>query len=118
MNILRNHGDGTFAESVEFFPGSYPQSLAITDFNQDGRNDIVTANQFDSPPSIGLLINQTPLPILGDITGDGAVDVLDLLAVIGAWGLCLPPYASCPADLDGNGVVNVLDLLIVIGNWG
>ncbi len=50
----------------------------------------------------------------GDVNGDGVVDVLDLLEVLGAWGDCV----GCPADLDGNGVVDVLDLLIVLGNWG
>jgi hypothetical protein len=46
--------------------------------------------------------------------GDGAVNVADLLAVIGAWGPC----AGCPADIDGNGTVNVADLLAVINAWG
>jgi hypothetical protein len=50
----------------------------------------------------------------GDVTGDGAVNVSDLLAIIGSWGGC----SGCPADLNGDGVVNVTDLLSVIGNWG
>lgn len=54
----------------------------------------------------------------GDVNGDGIVNVLDLLAVIGNWGACDPPPTLCPADLDNNGTVNVLDLLLVIGNWG
>ncbi len=51
---------------------------------------------------------------LGDVNGDGVVNVTDLLEVIGAWGAC----PGCPADLNGDGVVNVTDLLLVIGNWG
>ncbi len=51
--------------------------------------------------------------IPGDINGDGVVDVVDLLAVLAAWGPC----PDCPEDLDGNGVVDVLDLLILLGNW-
>jgi hypothetical protein len=51
----------------------------------------------------------------GDITGDGVIDVNDLLAVIGAWGAC--PPGSCPADLNGDGFVDVDDLLLVISNW-
>lgn len=53
----------------------------------------------------------------GDVTGDGVVDVSDLLAVIGGWGSCPPPPAACPADANDDGVVNVTDLLMVINNW-
>ncbi len=54
----------------------------------------------------------------GDVNGDGAVNVLDLLAVISAWGPCAPPPANCAADLDGNGSVGIGDLLFVIAHWG
>ncbi len=50
-----------------------------------------------------------------DITGDGTIDVLDLLAVLSAWGPC-PPI--CPADVNSDGVVDVLDLLEVLAAWG
>jgi hypothetical protein len=50
----------------------------------------------------------------GDITGDGIVNISDLLVVINQWGAC----AGCVADIDGNNVVNVIDLLIVINAWG
>jgi hypothetical protein len=60
-----------------------------------------------------------PSPI-GDITGDGAVNIDDLLAVIIAWGPCAK-FRLCPADVAphplGNGVVNVDDLLLVIIGW-
>ena len=61
----------------------------------------------------------TTPPIPGDITGDGSVDVDDLLAVINSWGECPP---ACPPDIapapKGNGDVDVDDLLQVINNWG
>lgn len=57
-----------------------------------------------------------------DITADGHVNVIDLLAVINSWGACPAPPQTCPADIapqpNGDGVVNVLDLLLVINNWG
>jgi hypothetical protein len=122
VSVLVNLGSGTFGSSVEFFPGIYPQSLAITDLNGDGRNDIATANQFHDPRTVGLLINLTPSNVPGDITGDGVVNVNDLLVVINAWGPCPAPPQSCPADIapspNGDGVVNVNDLLSVINNWG
>jgi hypothetical protein len=48
---------------------------------------------------------------------DGSVDVLDLIAVILAWGDCPDPPLPCPADIDGSGAVDVLDLIQVILNW-
>jgi DNA-binding beta-propeller fold protein YncE len=48
-----------------------------------------------------------------DVNGDGTVDVLDLLAVIAAWG-----NPGGPEDVNEDGVVDVLDLLAVISAWG
>ena len=72
--------------------------------------------------------NETPIAarfrgqaMLADITGDGIVNVDDLLAVINSWGVCQPPPAPCPADIappTADGMVNVLDLLMVINQWG
>jgi len=45
--------------------------------------------------------------------GDGMVDVLDLLAVLGAWG-----SSGGIEDITGDGWVDVLDLLEVLGQWG
>jgi cytosine/adenosine deaminase-related metal-dependent hydrolase len=50
--------------------------------------------------------------LLGDATGDGAVDVADLLAVLAAWG-----QGGVPADVNGDGIVDVLDLLLVLAEW-
>jgi len=71
-----------------------------------------------SQPIDTCLPDIAPLP-----SGDGLVNVTDLLAVIGAWGACGNP-ANCPADISpagppvGDDVVNVADLLAVIGGWG
>jgi hypothetical protein len=48
-----------------------------------------------------------------DINGDDTVDVLDLVAVITAWG-----ESAVPEDINGDGIVDVLDLLEVITAWG
>jgi hypothetical protein len=49
----------------------------------------------------------------GDATGDHAVNIDDLLAVIAAWGPC----SWSMADLNGSFAVNIDDLLIVINHW-
>ena len=53
-------------------------------------------------------------PCPGDIDGSGAVDVSDLLTLLGAWGPC----NGCASDLDNNGLVDVSDLLTVLAEWG
>ena len=44
-----------------------------------------------------------------DVDGSGAVDVGDLVAVLGAWGPC----PGCAEDIDGDDLVGVSDLLEV-----
>ena len=61
--------------------------------------------------------NCDPVKMPGDVTGNGVVDVDDLIAVVNAWGACPVPPPSCDADLTGNGVVDVDDLLEVINHW-
>ncbi|MDG2424675.1 MAG: right-handed parallel beta-helix repeat-containing protein [Phycisphaerales bacterium] len=50
----------------------------------------------------------------GDVTGDGVVDVDDILATIGAWGIC----EGCSEDVDGDGIVGVDDVLAVLSSYG
>jgi subtilisin-like proprotein convertase family protein len=50
----------------------------------------------------------------GDLNDDGAVDVLDLLLLLDAWGPC----TGCDADLNSDGAVDVLDLLLLLDAWG
>jgi len=53
-------------------------------------------------------------PCTGDVTGDGAVDSNDILALLAAW-----QCSTCDAeDVDGNGVVDTNDLLQMLGAWG
>ena len=51
--------------------------------------------------------------VTGDVNGDGAVNVEDLLLLLAAWGPC----TGCPADLNADGMVDVLDLLELLANW-
>ena len=51
-----------------------------------------------------------------DLTGDNAVNTLDLLSLFADWGECA--NGCCLADLDLDGTVNTTDLLILFANWG
>ena len=47
----------------------------------------------------------------GDVTGDGAVGVDDVLAIISGWG-------TDAGDVNGDGMTDVDDVLIVLNAWG
>ncbi len=51
---------------------------------------------------------------LGDIDGNGSVDVSDLLTIIADWGCS----TVCDGDANADGSVDVADLLAVISSWG
>ena len=77
----------------------------------DNPNDSVTEAAIDALRIYSYYCEESAVP--GDVNGDGVVDVVDLLAVLAAWGPC----PGCPEDLNDDDVVDVLDLLIVLGEW-
>lgn len=52
-------------------------------------------------------------PCDGDVNGNGAVDVKDILAVLAAFG-----SSDTSGDANGDGTVDVNDILLVVGAWG
>jgi hypothetical protein len=52
----------------------------------------------------------------GDVSGDGVVNVKDLVEVIVGWGACTQD--PCSADTNCDGFVDVQDLVNVIVQWG
>ena len=55
--------------------------------------------------------------VFASFDDSGAVDVKDLLFLLGAWGPC-PKKGDCLADFDDSGDVGVKDLLFLLGTWG
>jgi hypothetical protein len=44
LDVLLGNGDGTFQPPASYMVGAGPNNLALSDFNQDGNPDLVTAN--------------------------------------------------------------------------
>ena len=106
LSILLGNGDNTFTVEVRYVTGNEPRSVAAHDLDNDGNIDLAVANGITDDVSI----------LLGN--GDGNVGTKDLLDLLGNWGSCPPPPATCFADLDCDGSVGVEDKLILLGNWG
>jgi len=81
---------------------------------RDANGAPVTSATYSS--GSGFDYRSSALPVPGDVNGDGAVNVTDLLNLLSAWGVC-PAMPPCPADVDGDGTVSVTDLLTLLGNW-
>lgn len=88
--------------------------LTITDCNENGVPD-----ECDIEEGTSLDMNRNGIPdeceCLGDFNFDGAVDVADLLILLGLWGPCDAP---CGPDTNNNGAVDANDLLAVLDAWG
>lgn len=143
--VLLGDGNGEFTVTGETFPtdGSFVQSIALADVDANGTLDAVTTNRFSDDISVLLgngaggfsLSPGSPLPVgddptsvaLGDVNGDGFVDVVttnsisdDISVMIGdgSGGFeAAPgspfmtgdlPFSLVTADIDGDGNLDVV----------
>ncbi len=104
-------GDGIPDLSVKFSTQALLDDLEAADAR--GEIELVlSGNLLDGTPfTASDCVRLVPL---GDMDGDGSVNVPDLLALLAAWGT----DPGGPPDFDGSGNVAVPDLLILLGNWG
>src|SRR5208282_661277 len=54
VSVLLGRGDGTFQSAVNYSAGSYPRSVAVGDFNGDGKADLVVAD--DNGGNVSVLL--------------------------------------------------------------
>ena len=111
MLLVGSHRGSQRPGRAYFFAG-----LSDIDCNDNGEPDACDIFDGASDDQDGNGIPDECESIPGDINGDGAVGVKDLLILLGSWGPC-PDCDKCPADLDQNCTVGVADLLILLGNW-
>ncbi len=118
------NGDYHLQASSPLIDAGHNWAIAgITDTDLDGNprfaDDPATADTGCGVPVVvdmgAFEFQGTPATVkLGDIDGDGAVAVPDLLTLLAAWG----PASVCQlADFDLDDLVGVPDLLILLANW-
>jgi len=67
VGVLRNNRDGTFAAPVDLLTGgrSFPGSIIHTDFDRDGRSDLIASYYQQNP-------NQTYIQVIRNLTPQGS----------------------------------------------
>ena len=103
-------------------PSLYGSAPAIVewsaDCNQDGVVDFgqILAGQLADVNGNGVPDSCDPIPCLADVNNSGAVNGVDLAAVLGAWGT--DGQAEGDADITNDGIVDGEDLAYVLSGWG
>ncbi|MDP7009718.1 MAG: PHP-associated domain-containing protein [Phycisphaerales bacterium] len=91
----------------------YSLDYTIPDLNLTTNDQFITLRTEKG----GLVAMANPVwlqhTIVGDLDGDGAIGINDLLIIIDNWGDC----HSCISDLDHDNMVNINDLLELISLW-
>jgi hypothetical protein len=89
VRVLLGKGDGTFQPAVNYAAGKEPTSVAVGDFNGDGKQDLAVANYYSSGVSVllgkgdGTFLPAQAFPAgtkpwsvaVGDFNGDGILDL-------------------------------------------
>ncbi len=116
--LFTNNGNGTYAFDREFLAPQAASCALMVDIDNDCDLDLVL---IDELADVVILQKNsgTSAGVPGDLDGDCAVNVPDLLALLAAWGPCpVPCPPSCVADINGDCMVSVPDLLALLANWG
>jgi len=111
VNIYVNRDGALDAEPAWIYDSPHVgTAIAFGDITGNGRPDLIVGNSGDTSL---MVFYAADFDCPADITGDGVVDVLDLLQLLDDWG-----EAASPADINHDGIVDVLDLLLLLDAWG
>jgi len=96
-----------------FYPlhTGYYQLTAIV----DSQNNITETTRANNT----LVLGNVPVTVMGDINGDGVVNILDAVIIAQAWGSTpSSPNWNIRADLNHDGKVDILDAVRIGLHWG
>ena len=95
VSILLGDGAGSFSAANNFPVGSFPRSVAVGDFNGDGKQDLAAANNGSNNVSI--------------LLGDGAGN----FSAATTFGAGSNPWSVAVGDFNGDGKQD-----LAVANWG
>lgn len=104
---LSTQADGTFSLMLE--PGLYPITASHSLYLNSETTIAVDGSPSTTIPSVTLLA--------GDVTGDGIIDLTDLVIVATGYGQSVPP-GDVRADINGDETTDLLDLVLLGLNYG
>jgi hypothetical protein len=93
VSVLLGNGDGSFQEARDFAAGLAPGSVAVGDFNGDGRSDLAVANTGSDP-----LFGGSVSVLLGN--GDGSFQAARTFALS---AVSYAPGSIAVGDFNGDG---------------
>ena len=71
LSVLLGNGDGSFQAARSFTAGSFPISVAVADFNSDGRQDLAVANYISSG-TVTVLLEDPLARVASVVVNDGS----------------------------------------------
>jgi hypothetical protein len=116
--IYENDGEANMVSTIEIPSLKGPAHVITSDLDGDDKPDILTADVNGGYVSVHLSqVDQTGCAQChGDLSGNGMVDVADIIQLISDWGPCTD--TCCPSDLNRDGSVEVNDIIEIISSWG
>ncbi len=83
----------------------------------NGSSHTLTTKAYDAASNVGTssAVSVGVNNLLGDINGDGHVNIFDLSTFLTHW---METGAGIPEDFNNDGIVNVFDLSTLLGNYG
>jgi autotransporter-associated beta strand protein len=135
--VLLGRGDGTFLPPRIFAAGPQPEQVAVADFNNDAKPDLMVTGAFETtlllgngdgtfqPAQVVLMGDELHALAVGDLNGDGRTDVVvidysksTVNVLLGngdgsfqepkIYSVAWSPYALALADVNGDGKPDLL----------
>ena len=101
--------------------GSYNFSFELPSSGKPGKYIVNATTDYDAAGTYYYAANNASfnIKLVGDINGDGVVNILDAILLADAFGSVPGNTNWNPnADLNGDGVVNILDAILLANNFG
>ena len=105
--VMHGSGDGNFGTAQRHYSPSHLKSILLDDFDSDGDLDVARFDTRRIHITPNLCISSTSDNLIGDINGDGEVDLLDIAPFV---ALVVSGEFQFEADVNGDGNVDLLDV--------